>query len=122
LFCIEKEEDMKKTVPIKKNYEFARLYRRGRFAAGKFMTIYVLENKSGINRIGLSVNRKFGKSVKRNRIKRLIRENYRLYEDRLKDGFDFVFAIRKQEIMPDFHDIAKEMKYLFKRLKVFADN
>jgi ribonuclease P protein component len=113
---------MKKTVPIKKNYEFMRLYRRGRFAAGKFMTLYILKNKSGINRIGLSVSRKFGNSVKRNRIKRLIRENYRLYEDKLRDGFDFVFAVRNRETMPDFHDIAKEMNYLFKRLKVFVDD
>jgi ribonuclease P protein component len=110
---------MKKTVPIKKNFEFRRLYKRGRFAAGKFMTLYVLKNKSGINRIGLSVSRKFGNSVKRNRIKRLIRENYRLYEDNIKDGFDFIFTVRNQGKMPDFHNIAKEMKYLLKRLEVF---
>lgn len=110
---------MVKTVPIKKNYEFLRVYKKGKFYVGRFIILYVLGNNSGINRVGITVSKKNGKSNKRNRIKRLIRENYRLYESFVKDGFDCVFVARNQETMPDFYDIKKEMKYLMKRLSIF---
>jgi len=48
--------------------------------------LYVMKNDLGINRLGITVGKKFGKSVKRNRMKRLIRENYRLYEEFVKKG------------------------------------
>jgi len=65
------------------------------------------------------VGKKFGKSVKRNRMKRLIRENYRLYEEFVKKGYDLVFVARNTEQMPDFKDVKKEMKFLMKKLDIF---
>jgi len=58
--------------------------------------LYVMKNDLGINRLGITVGKKFGKSVKRNRMKRLIRENYRLYEEFVKKGYDLVFVARKK--------------------------
>ncbi len=110
---------MEKTVPLTKNYEFMRLYKKGKFFVGKHMVLYVMPNKFGINRLGITVSRKFGKSVKRNRIRRLIRENYRLYEEAVKPGFDCVIVARSSEMMPEFSDVKKEMKFLMKRLEIF---
>jgi ribonuclease P protein component len=110
---------MNKTVPITNNYEFMRVYKKGKFYVGKYIVLYVLPNKLEINRIGITASKKFGKSVKRNRIRRLIKENYRLYENFSKTGFDFVFVARSSEVMPEFISIKKEMKYLFKKLDVF---
>ncbi|HHW49141.1 MAG TPA: ribonuclease P protein component [Clostridiaceae bacterium] len=110
---------MKKTVPVKKNYEFQRIFRKGRFFAGKFIILYVLKNNYGKNRLGITASRKVGKSVRRNRLKRLIRENYRAYEDFIKDGYDLVFIARDSGTMPDYYDIKKEMKFLLKKLEVF---
>lgn len=110
---------MKKTVPLKKNYEFMRLYKKGRFYVGKYIILYVLKNSYSINRLGITVNKKVGKSVKRNRFKRLIKESYRKYEDFVKNDFDLVFVARSYEIMPGFIDISKEMKFLLKKLDVF---
>ncbi len=110
---------MKRTVSIRKNYEFLRIYKKGKFYVGKFIILYVFNNNTCMNRIGITASKKVGKSVRRNRIRRLIRENYRAYEDYLKEGFDFVFVARNNEIMPAFSDIKKEMKFLFKRLGVF---
>ena len=64
---------MKKTVSIKSNREFVRVYKKGKFFAGKYIVLYVLQNGLKINRIGITASKKIGKSVKRNRIKRLIR-------------------------------------------------
>jgi ribonuclease P protein component len=110
---------MEKTIPIKNNYEFLRTYKRGKFFVGKFMTLYVLKNNFQTNRLGITVGKKFGKSVKRNRLKRLIRENYRNYESFLKIGYDMIFVGRSSDIMPDFFAIKKEMKFLLKKMSIF---
>lgn len=110
---------MGKTIALKKNYEFKRVFKRGRFFVGKHITIYVLENKSDFNKLGVAVGKAVGKSVKRNRFKRLIRESYRLHEPFLKKGFDIVCVARKCETIPSFSEVFDEMKYLLGRLGVF---
>lgn len=110
---------MENTFPLKMNFEFMRVYNKGKFYVGKYITLYVLRNNKEINRLGITVSKKVGKSVKRNRIKRLIRENYRHYEKFVKNGYDFVFVSRSFEMMPRFIDFKKEMKFLFKKLSVF---
>ena len=65
---------MKKTVSLKENHEFRRLYHRGVSTAGKHVVIYCRRNKLGYNRLGLTVSAKLACAVKRNRIKRLFRE------------------------------------------------
>lgn len=112
---------MNKTVPIKKNYEFMRVYKKGRFYVGKFIVLYVLNNRYKMNRLGITASKKVGKSVKRNRLRRLIKENYRMYEDSIKTGVDLVFVARNFETIPDFFEIKKEMKFLLKKLNVFED-
>jgi len=109
---------MVKTETLKKNYEFARLYKKGKFYAGRYLVIYVLTNNYGINRVGITASKKVGKSVKRNRLRRLIKENYRRLEPCLKQGQDIVIVARKSEELPDYYAIGKEMKYLFKKLDV----
>ncbi|MCX7843334.1 MAG: ribonuclease P protein component [Clostridia bacterium] len=110
---------MNATVPLKKNHEFQRAYKKGKFFVGKFIVLYILANNSDVNRLGITVSRKYGKAVRRNRIKRLIRESYRLFEGLLKRGYDVVFVARSTEMAPGFLEIRKEMKFLFKKLDVF---
>ena len=110
---------MKKTIPLKKNHEFVRIYKKGKFFAGKYIVIYVLKNRFGTNRLGITVNKKIGKSVKRNRVKRLIRESYRLYEDFIPDGMDMVFVARSVETEYGFAEIRREMKFLLKKMQAF---
>lgn len=110
---------MKKTTPIRKNYEFLRIYKKGKFFAGRYLVIYALKNYSGMNRLGITVNKKVGKSVKRNRAKRLIRESYRFYEDFIPDGLDIIFVARSVENEYGLAEIRREMKFLMKKLQVF---
>lgn len=110
---------MLKTVPLKKNYEFIRTYKRGKFYVGKYIILYVMKNNMNINRLGISISKKVGKSNKRNRIRRIVRENYRLYEEIIKDGYDIVFVGRTGADLPDFINIKKEMKFLLKKLEIF---
>jgi ribonuclease P protein component len=110
---------MIKAVPIRKNYEFLRIYKKGRFYVGKFIILYCLANNLNINRIGITASKKVGKSVKRNRIRRLIKENYRMYEDYIKEGYDCVFVVRNNDVLPVFTEIKREMKFLLKKLNIF---
>jgi len=110
---------MNKTIPVKNNRDFLRIYKKGRFYVGRFIVLYVMENNMNINRLGITASKKYGKSVKRNRVKRLIRENYRFYEPFVKEGCDYVFVARNSGCFPEYSDIKKEMKFLFKKLGVF---
>jgi len=109
---------MRKIVTLKKNYEFSRVFNKGSFYVGRNITIYVLPNKSQSNRIGLSVSKKAGKAVVRNRKKRLLRECYRHYEKYIKSGYDIVIAARSDETIPKYGELLKEFKYLLKKLQI----
>ena len=77
---------------LKKNFEFKRVLSRGKCINGKFLAIYVFPNKLKLLRVGFAIGKKAGKAHDRNRIRRLIRENYRLIEDQLTRGLDIVFV------------------------------
>ena len=77
---------------LKKNFEFKRVLSRGKCINGKFLAIYVFPNKLNLVRVGFAIGKKAGKAHDRNRIRRLIRENYRLVENELKKGIDVVFV------------------------------
>ena len=89
---------MKHTYTIKLNYEFRRLYRRGKSAATPFLVVYALKNRRPVSRIGLTVSPKLGGAVVRNRIKRLLREAYRLHETEIMTGYDFILVARSRMV------------------------
>ena len=74
---------LKETKILKKNYEFKRVLNNGKFYKGKQIEIFYLKQNISINFLGIAISKKVGNSVCRNKIKRLIRENYRLLENRI---------------------------------------
>lgn len=99
---------MKYTVSLKRNHEFRRLYGKGKSAATPAMVVYCRKNgrlnnagriggKGEIvlpNRVGFTVSTKLGNAVRRNRIRRRLRELYRLSEEKLFKGYDVVIVAR----------------------------
>src|SRR3712207_8208848 len=73
-----------KKYKIRKNSEFRIVYKRGKSFSNKLLVLYVKRNGTNFNRLGISVSKKVGKSVIRSRVKRLIRESYRLNSSNLK--------------------------------------
>ena len=93
---------MKRAVTLKENYEFRRLYQRGKSAAGGSMVVYCRKNRLDHNRLGLTASTKLGHAVVRNRCRRRLREVYRLNEDKFLPGWDIVVVARSRCITADF--------------------
>lgn len=106
---------MDKSERIKKNSQFRFIYSRGKSYSNDKLVLYIFRNKKNINRIGLSVSKKVGKSVVRNRIKRLIKESYRLNKDMYRSGYDLIFIARNKSKDAKFTDIEKSVIYLMKK-------
>lgn len=100
---------------LRKNPEFRLVYRRGRSFSTAILVLYVFKNNKGINRVGISVSKKVGKSVVRSRVKRLISESARLNKQDLKQGYDLVFVARSASRDKSYKDIENSVKYLFKK-------
>ena len=79
---------------MKKTTDFRRCYENGKSYANKYIVLYVWENGSSINRLGISCSKKIGNSIVRHRFARLVRESYRLHEDMFNSGLDIVVVAR----------------------------
>jgi ribonuclease P protein component len=111
---------MKKTESLKKNYMFRRVYRRGRTIPGRYTVLYFLKNGLAVNRLGVTASKKIGKSIKRNRVRRIIKESYRHLEEKLETGYDLVFVARVSDVLPGYKEINREMGYLLGKAGVIA--
>ena len=85
---------MKHSESLKKNRDFQNVYKNGKSYANKYLVMYILENETEKNRIGISVSKKVGNSVIRHRITRLVRESYRLQEEMFNSSLDIVVIAR----------------------------
>lgn len=94
------------TQSLKQNHLFRRLYQRGKSAAGRFVVVYCRKNGLDYNRLGLTVGTKVGHAVVRNRIRRRIREAYRLSEQRYLRGYDIVVVARGRAADASYQEIA----------------
>ncbi len=87
---------MKKTVTIKSNCEFRRAYGKGKVFQAPALVSYVLKNRAGICRIGITTSKKIGNAVERNRTRRIIRAAYREIEGKINGNYDIVFVARSR--------------------------
>ena len=97
---------------LKKNRDFQKVYRLGKSYVNKYLVMYILENHTERNRIGISVSKKVGNSVIRHHLTRLIREGYRLQEDMFNSGLDIVVIARGTARDASFHQISSALKHL----------
>ena len=103
---------MKFSESLKKNIDFQNVYSSGKSYANRYLVMYVLENQSNKNRIGISVSKKVGNSVIRHHLTRLIRESYRLHEDMFNSGLDIVVIARVTARGVSFREIESALLHL----------
>ena len=111
---------MKKTKMLKKNYEFKNVLSKGKYYSGKNIEAFIKDNNKSFNFLGLAISVKTGKAVKRNKIKRLIRENYKILEPQIMNGKSIVFLWKKKVDTEKaiFENIKEDMNNIFKKANI----
>ncbi len=104
---------------LKQNHLFRRLYRRGVSSANAYLVLYCRKNGSTENRVGLTVSAKLGHAVHRNRLRRRLREIYRLHEQQFVRGYDLVVVARTRAMQADYHQLEHAYLSLAAKLGVF---
>ncbi len=106
--------EMKFSESLKRNKDFQLVYKNGKSYANKHLVMYLLNNSSKCNRIGISVSKKVGNSIIRHRLTRLIRESYRLNEEKFQSGWDIVVVARVAAKDKNFFDIENSLLHVGK--------
>ena len=95
---------MKFSCALKRNHIFRRLYSTKGVANG-YLVLYARRNRLERNEVGITVSKKLGCAVVRNRVRRRLREIYRLNEDRFLPGYDIVVVARSRAVDASFQDL-----------------
>ena len=81
-------------VPICENRDFRRIYARGKSYVSPVVVTYVMKNRTRSLRVGITTSKKTGNAVKRSRSRRVIREAFRPFAEKLPRGYDLVLVAR----------------------------
>lgn len=101
---------MEYTISLKQNTCFKRLYYKGKYKAGGLVVVYLMKRKGNFARLGITVGKKVGKAVQRNRVRRMILAAYRELEHSLcLKGFDIVIVARPPALSKKSTDIQREL-------------
>lgn len=103
-------------ISIKDNREFRRLYSRGKSATSATLVCYTRPNRLGVRRLGITASTKLGHAVVRNRVRRRIREIYRLHQEDLRDGADLVVVARGLATQVSYQRLDRDFCRLAKKL------
>ena len=111
---------MKHTVSLKQNHEFRRLYNKGKSAVSPFFAIYCRKTGRPYSRLGITTGVKLGNAVKRNFVRRRIRELYRTNEEAFLPGYDIVVVARTRAIVSCYADLEHSFLQLMRKLGLIA--
>jgi len=115
-------DKMKNTKMIKKNFEYKSILSRGKYFGGQQIEAFIRKEETGVNMLGIAISKKVGNSVERNKVKRLIKENYRLLEKDVNLGYSLVFLWKKKVQVEEasFEQIKEDMINIFKEAQMMG--
>ena len=106
---------------LKESSVFHRLYRKGATMAGPFLVLYCRKTTRGENRLGITVSKKLGHAVVRNRVRRRLREIYRLHESEFTPGWDIVVVARIRSVNAPYRKLEACFMELAGKLGLLAE-
>ena len=111
---------MKFSYALKLNHIFRRLYATSGHANG-YLVLYAKPNRTATNRVGITASKKLGHAVVRNRVRRRLREIYRLHEEQFAPGWDIVVVARSRCIDADFRKLTHAYLSLAQKAGILAE-
>ncbi|MFC7440169.1 ribonuclease P protein component [Laceyella putida] len=112
---------MQQEYRLKRRNDFTRVFRAGNSVANRqFVVVMHARKDEGVPRIGVSVSKKVGKAVVRNRVKRLVKEAMRQWTSYLKPQTDFVIIARIPAKEMDYHQVRSSLYHVLNKGKAFA--
>ena len=112
---------MNPAVTVKENYEFRRIYRRGRSAVSPCLVVYCQKNRRGQSRLGVTVSTKLGHAVVRNRVRRRLREIYRLNSEKMPAGYDIIIVARVRAAETPYRKLERHYLRCLSELGLLTD-
>ena len=112
---------MNPAVTVKENYEFRRIYRKGRSAVSPCLVVYCQKNRRGQSRLGVTVSTKLGHAVVRNRVRRRLREIYRLNREKMPAGYDIIIVARVRAAGTPYHKLERQYLRCLGELGLLTD-
>ncbi len=112
---------MQKIYRLRKGFQFSYIYRKGESVAGREMVLKCAKNRKGRMLIGVSVSKKIGKAVIRNKVKRQFKESMRLLIPLMDKRYNYVLVARGDAVTASYQDIEKTMKYLLRKVGKLKD-
>ena len=112
---------MEKRYKLRKNMEFKKVYSGGKNFWNRNLILYIRKNKLEESRFGVTITKKIGNAVVRNKIKRRIREIYRLNMYRIKDGYDLIFIPKKNVVDISYKELESALIHILKLSNMLKD-
>ena len=108
---------MNKEKTIKKNYQFRWIIKKGKKVNKKTVRVFITNNKDNKNKLGIAIKKNIKSAILRNRVKRVIREIYRLEENKLKKKFNIIVCFNTDVV--DFDEIKADIRNAFYELNMY---
>lgn len=109
-------------VTVKENGDFRRIYRKGRSAVFGGVVVYCLKNRKGMSRLGVTVSTKLGHAVVRNRVRRRLRELYRLHKQEMLPGYDLIVVARVRAVEMPYAKMEKQYLHCLAQLGLLRED
>lgn len=106
---------------LKENYEFRRLYHKGKSAGARHLVVYVRRNGRRLNRLGLTVSPKVGGAVVRSRVRRILREAWRALQPELRQGYDVVIVARSSSATVKMGEVLSSLRKAARAVGLLAE-
>ena len=110
---------MNKEKTIKKNYQFRWIIKKGKKVNKKTVRVFITNNKEKKNKMGIAIKKNIKSAILRNRVKRVIREIYRLEENKLKKQFNIIICFNTDVV--DFNEIYNDIRKGFYDLNMYKN-
>lgn len=113
---------VKYTVSLKENRQFRRLYAKGKSVVNPTLVLYYRRNGTRGNQLGITVSGKMGKAVVRNKLRRRLREIYRLHEEQFMPGYHLVVVARARAVTTSYRELERSFLHLAKKGKLLKES